>query len=47
MINTKLEELDESLNEIEAKSWGSGAQEDEEGEIAEMKRQIIILKQRI
>jgi hypothetical protein len=42
-----LEELDKPLNEVEAKSRGSGAQKGEEGELAEMKRQIIVLEQRI
>jgi hypothetical protein len=46
-LDTKLEEFDESLDEIEAKSGGSGAQEEEDGELAEMKQQIVVLEHRI
>jgi hypothetical protein len=42
-----LQEINEHLNQIETKSGGSGAQDDEEGQLAEMKRQIIVLEQRI
>jgi N12 class adenine-specific DNA methylase len=36
-IDTKLEKLHERFEGLEAKSGGLGAQEDEEGEIAEIK----------
>jgi archaellum component FlaC len=42
-----LEELDEPLHEIETKSGRSGAQEDEKGQLAEIKWRIIVLEQRI
>jgi hypothetical protein len=42
-----LEELGEPLNEIEAKFGESGPQEDKDGEVGQMKQQIIVLEQRI